>query len=167
MSTRMAIMNHGYIEQIGTPTEIYEFPQNRFTANFIGNTNMFTAAITEAEDSHTRFKSSEINCDFYAERPIDGLVGQTVYLAIRPEKIQIEKFRANLHTPISKPFNTLYGIIKDIAYHGGLSTYHVLLDNGQRMTATDFNIERDADHPTWEDRVVLTFDSANMMVLLS
>ena len=76
----------------------------------------------------------------------------------------ISKCHEETLTP--KP-NTLFGVVEDIAYLGGLSTYHVRLENGRRIKATDFNIERDADHPTWEDSVILTWDCSNMMVLTS
>lgn len=164
MSSRIAIMNNGWLEQVGPPNEIYEFPANRFTANFIGNTNMFRAELSDDQGDMVYFSSEEADCTFFVDRQIEAAEGQQVFLAIRPEKMQISKCHDETVTP--KP-NTLFGKIEDIAYLGGLSTYHVRLQTGERIKATDFNIERDADHPTWGDSVMLTWDCNNMMVLLS
>ncbi|MDE4947079.1 TOBE domain-containing protein, partial [Francisella tularensis subsp. holarctica] len=59
------------------------------------------------------------------------------------------------------------GIVEDIAYMGGLSTYPVRTANGNILKSTDFNIERTADHPSWDDEVYLTWESENIMVLYS
>lgn len=164
MSSRIAIMNNGYIEQVGTPNEVYEFPQNKFTADFIGTTNLFSATVVESECDYTTFDSTECNASLRVNRPIEALAGQELYLAVRPEKMQIIKKNGQATT---KDPNSFIGVVEDIAYLGGLSTYHVRLASGRKIKATDFNIERDADHPTWEDEVIVRFDDANLMVLLS
>lgn len=164
MSTRIAVMNNGYIEQVGTPNEVYEFPQNKFTADFIGTTNLFSAVVSKSEANHTYFQSPDSDCQFKIERPIEAPQGQALFLAVRPEKLQIQKTNGKI---ITDKTNLFTGVVEDIAYLGGLSTYHVRLADGKIIKATDFNIERDADHPTWEDEVLLKFDDANLMVLLS
>ena len=54
LSTRIAVMNRGQVVQVGTPSEIYEFPQNRFVADFIGTTNLFEGTVSGCEPGHHR-----------------------------------------------------------------------------------------------------------------
>jgi putrescine transport system ATP-binding protein len=166
MSTRIGIMNSGSLEQVGTPAEIYEFPKTRFAANFIGNTNMFTCHLHDNRDNEAFIDPDEVDCMFHVKQKVDGLVKQKLWVAIRPEKITISKQPPEDYRP-EQPVNCIRGIVKDIAYLGGLSTYHVALPNGMVVKATDFNIERNADHPTWDDPVYLYWEPQSMMVLNS
>ena len=164
MSDRIAIMNEGFLEQVGTPNEIYEFPNNTFTADFIGKTNLFECQITEVTQRKTVFRTPEIECDFMVNRVVEGIEDQPFWLAIRPEKMDISTEPPKNYTS-SDAENCLRGTVEDIAYLGGLSTYHVRLTNHKRIQVLDFNVDRKADRPTWEDTVYLTWDKAAMMVL--
>jgi len=166
MSTRIAVMNNGWLEQIGTPSEIYEFPVNRFAANFIGSTNMFEAKVLENEADNVRLRSSEARCDFHIDHAIQASEKQTLWLAIRPEKMFIELEMPKDYDE-KHPVNYLKGKVEDIAYLGGLSTYHVRLPSKKLVKATDFNIERKSNHPTWGDEVYLSWEPQNLMVLTS
>ena len=110
--------------------------------------------------------SNETKCSFKLDRRIDGVEAQQIWVGLRPEKISISKTPPENYNA-SQPVNTIVGKVKDIAYMGGLSTYHVESATGKRITATDFNVERNADHPTWEDTVYLTWEPENIMVLYS
>lgn len=166
MSTRIGIMNNGSLEQIGAPSEVYEYPQNRFTAEFIGTTNTFTCKVAMFGDHDMVVLSEEADCQFWVDRALDVSEGQTLWCAVRPEKIEVSKRPPDDYNP-AKPRNCLKGVVADIAYLGGVSTYHVKLPNGKVIKATDFNVERDAEHPTWEDTVYLSWDPASIMVLTS
>lgn len=166
MSDRIAIMNDGYLEQIGAPNEIYEFPNNRFTADFIGKTNMFECKITEIKGKKTFLSSSETKCDFELDRVIEGIEDQTLWLALRPEKIDISTEAPNNYDT-NNPINCIKGKVEDIAYLGGLSTYHIRLNDNKVIQALDFNVDRKADRPTWGDTVYLSWDKKSVMVLTS
>lgn len=166
MSNRIAIMSEGSLEQVGTPTEIYEFPRNRFTAEFIGKTNLFECRVKKTSPEDTFFESLEVNCEFHLSQGIEGTEGQTFWIAIRPEKIDISTMPPKEYSE-EKPRNCLKGKVQDIAYLGGLSTYHIRLDNGVRVQVLDFNVDRKTDHPNWEDTVYLTWGEQTMMVLSS
>lgn len=166
MSSRIAIMNKGALEQVGTPSQIYEFPNNRFTANFIGSTNMFEGTLVENEPDHAIIEPLELNCRFYVNHQVEGEVGQDIWVAVRPEKVEISKTAPDNFNP-EQPVNCMQGRVNQIAYLGGLSTYHVdvALPDHRVVKSTDFNIERKNDNPTWEDTVFLTWEPNNIMVL--
>jgi putrescine transport system ATP-binding protein len=169
MSSRIAIMNEGIMEQVGTPTQIYEFPNNRFAANFIGSTNMFEGRLIENEKDHATIQLLDAgleNCVFYVDHGVESQVGQDIWVAVRPEKVDISKTPPENYNP-ERPVNCIKGIVSQIAYLGGLSTYHVNLPNSHSVKATDFNIERKANNPTWEDTVYLSWEPNNIMVLTS
>src|SRR4029077_21117306 len=60
LSSRMGVMNHGQIVQVGTPSEIYEFPATRFVADFIGSGNMFEGRLIEDEPDYVRIRCEEL-----------------------------------------------------------------------------------------------------------
>lgn len=166
MSTRIAIMNNGTLEQVGPPTQIYEFPNNRFTANFIGSTNMVEGKIIENSSGSALIESSDPNILFKVDHGLEGDIDHDVWVAVRPEKVDI-----SLAPPPDydhkNPVNCVQGVVSQIAYLGGVSTYHVLLPNGAVWRATDFNVERKSDNPTWDDRVYLYWEPKTIMVLTS
>lgn len=169
MSTRLAIMNDGALEQVGTPNQVYEFPNNRFAANFIGSTNMFEGILAENEKDHALIKIMDKgceNCVFFVDHGVESQIDEDIWVAVRPEKVEISKTPPDNYNP-ERPVNCLKGIVSQIAYLGGLSTYHVTLAGGHVIKATDFNIERKADNPTWDDTVYLTWEPNNIMVLTS
>ena len=93
LSTRIAVMETGKFMQIGTPTEIYEFPESRLVANFIGNANMFEGRVTEDGVDHAVFHSKKPECDFHIDHGISIQTGRKAWVALRPEKIKISKER--------------------------------------------------------------------------
>ena len=164
MSSRIGVMSDGWLEQVSTPSEIYEFPKSRFVANFIGKSAIFEGQISELKQDFSIIKSVKENVSFRIEKNIDGVLDQQIWVALRPEKISISK-----HKPknFDSNINCIKGVVEDIAYLGGLSTFHVRTENGMIVKCTDFNVERNTSNPTWEDEVYLTWDSKNIMVLYS
>lgn len=166
MSTRIGIMSDGWLEQVSPPNEIYEFPKSRFVANFIGKSAIFEGYIETIADDYSVIVSEQTKSAFRLERVLEGVEGQQIWVGIRPEKIMISKEKPDDYNP-ENPVNCIVGRVKDIAYLGGLSTYHVVSQTGKLIKATDFNVERQADHPTWDDTVYLTWEEENVMVLYS
>src|SRR5262245_65946469 len=89
LASRIGVMNRGEIVQIGTPTEIYEFPQTKFVADFIGSVNMFEGQLIEDLPDSVRIKSDELGGVVYVDHGISSAPGATVWAAIRPETINI------------------------------------------------------------------------------
>jgi putrescine transport system ATP-binding protein len=159
MSSRMAVMNAGRIDQVATPGEVYEFPNSRYVAEFIGDVNLFEGRIEEATSSGARIAAADAGAIF-VDRAVEAPVGATVWLALRPEKVIVTK------EPPAVAHNALAGEVFDIAYLGNLSVYHVRLANGREVTATAANRERLVERPiTWGDRVWLSWAPSAGVVL--
>lgn len=162
MSTRMAVMEEGRIRQVGAPHDVYEFPNCRFVAEFIGSINFFSGFVVEEELDHVLIESPEIDCLIYAAHTGAVPVGSSVTFAIRPEKIMISL------TKPAYPRNWAQGIVREIAYLGDISIYYVELDSGKIVRATLPNLLRLADRNVkWDDIVYLFWRSENSIVLTS
>jgi putrescine transport system ATP-binding protein len=160
VSTRIAIMDRGRTVQVGTPGEIYEYPNSLYVAQFLGEVNVFEGRVVEAGKDHVCVRSAESGCDILADRGIDAVPGQEVYAAIRPEKIEITK------VPLADPsVNCMTGKVYDIGYLGSLSIYYVRLQSGATVKVTAAN--RSERPITWEDRVWLRWPASASVILLS
>jgi putrescine transport system ATP-binding protein len=164
LSTRIAVMDVGRFMQIGTPTEIYEFPSSRLVANFIGNANMFEGRILENGPDHVTVESKSPECQFYIDHGLSIQEGTKVWVALRPEKIQISKGAPASGTP-----NTIRGMVDDIGYLGGTSTYRVKIGGDRIVEITSQNQVRpkDGNPPIdWDEEVHLTWDASSSVVLI-
>jgi putrescine transport system ATP-binding protein len=160
MSTRMAVMNEGRIRQLGTPSELYEFPSSRFVAGFIGAVNQFEGrALNQAGDM------LQVHCDSTAGalhvRSQQAVApGSPLVVAVRPEKVRI-----GVELPPGD--NPLQGTVEEIAYLGDVSVYHLRIANGTRIEAQLTNRARRAVAPlTWGDRAWVNWDADDALVLL-
>jgi len=162
LSSRIAVMDQGKIRQIGTPTDIYEYPQSRFTANFIGSINIFEGVVKESRSESHVVQCEETRCDLIIDRDSSIHTGESIGVAIRPEKIHLSR-----EEPDNKDFNTLKGKVLDFGYIGNLSVYNVKLDSGKTVKVSSPNQNRYSKHRvTWDDIVYLTWEPANTVVLL-
>ncbi|WP_281855967.1 ABC transporter ATP-binding protein [Litoreibacter halocynthiae] len=139
LSSRIGVMTAGEIVQVGTPHEIYEFPQNRFVADFIGSVNVFEGRIKEDGEDHVIITSPDTGLDIYVPHGITGTVGQKLAIAVRPEKIEIGR------APLNDMKNSISGVVDEIAYMGNVTVYQVLLGSGKRVRVSQANRTRDAD----------------------
>jgi putrescine transport system ATP-binding protein len=155
LATRIGVMNQGEIAMIGEPTDIYEFPNSKFVAGFIGSVNMVEGVVTEDEPGHVRIRSAELGCDIYVGHGVDCAPDQILWWAIRPEKIQISRDKPKN----AFDANVTRGIVEDIGYLGDMSVYQVLLESGKRLRLTQTNTVRgNPDAITWDETVYLTWD---------
>jgi putrescine transport system ATP-binding protein len=162
LSSRIGVMNDGEIVQTGTPTEIYEFPNSRFVADFIGSVNVFEGHVVEDEADHVRIESEEAGCDLYIDHGVSTTSGAHVWVAVRPEKISIATEKRD------QDENCAAGVVDEIAYMGGLSIYYVILETGKKIRVTQPNLLRTStDRITWEDQVYLTWHPSSGVVLTS
>jgi putrescine transport system ATP-binding protein len=162
MAHRIAIMDAGWIRQLGTPDEIYEQPSCRFTAEFIGSVNLIEGKIQDDEKDFITISSPALQHLAYVGHGVTGFEGQDVALALRPEKIVV-----SAEEP-SQPYNKVRGIIEEIAYFGSHSVFHVRLANGTELLANLANSQRWASERfTWNDSVWLSWDDQAGVVLTS
>lgn len=162
MAHRIAVMDTGWIRQIGTPDEIYEQPNCRFTAEFIGSVNLFDGRIKDDHPEYVTIESPMLEHLLYIGHGITGFEGQEVSLAVRPEKIEVSKEEP------TQPNNKARGTIEDIAYFGSHSVYHVRLPTGAKVMANFANTQRWASERfTWNDTVWLSWNDDDGVVLTS
>lgn len=160
MSTRIGVMEEGRLRQIGTPTEIYEYPNSRYVADFVGDMNMFEGIVTEIEADHVCIHSEEVGCDIDVSHVSDVPLGATVAVAIRPEKIMLSKEKKR------DKRNTVTGVVNEIAYLGDMSIYHVLLETGKAVRVALSNQVRLSERPVdWDDEVYLSWHSDSGIIL--
>lgn len=161
LSTRMAVMDAGKFKQIGTPTEIYEFPESRFVADFIGSANVFEGRVTEDGADHVRVKTNV--AEVFIDHGQSVKVGSKIWVALRPEKIRITK----TDEPASGP-NQVSGVVDDIGYLGEMSIYKIELPNGQIVDITSPNSSRPMNRQhriTWGDKVNIAWEPSSVMLL--
>jgi putrescine transport system ATP-binding protein len=161
MSTRIGIMNEGYIEQVGTPREIYEFPGTRFVADFIGAANMFSGVIVRLDEQGATIQAPDIETEVEVAHAGAGVAGMPVTVMVRPEKVRISKT-----APTNQDTNRTEGTVVEIGYLGDMSTFHVRLGSGKVVRASQLNLHQDAEQKiTWEDRVHLSWHPSNAVML--
>jgi putrescine transport system ATP-binding protein len=171
LSTRMGVMNHGQIVQVGTPTDIYEFPATKFVADFIGSVNMFEGKLIEDEPDFVRIRSEELGGVIYVNHGISSPPDATVWAAIRPEKVYLSRQppspTSGTHQPeVGAGENVVQGVVKEIAYMGDMSIYLVQIASGKTVRVTIPNVARHADDRiTWDETVYLSWHAASPVVL--
>ena len=167
MATRIGVMSEGKILQIGKPAEIYETPNCRFVADFIGTVNMFEGTVEVDEADHVVIGSAD--CKHYVTHGITGTHGMQVQVAVRPEKISIQTQPvedAEREFPSEIGYNQVRGVIAEIAYLGNLTTYHVRLPSGLLLKVTHTNAARRGSAAmTWGDTVYLWWWGSDVVVL--
>lgn len=163
MASRIGIMEDGKLRQVGIPRDIYEFPNSRFVADFIGSVNLFEGIAIEDHPDHVIVQSPDLEVDFYVSDSATVPPGSNVTLAIRPEKVILST------DPIKgTKYNHTSGIVREIGYLGDVSIYHVELSTGKVVMATLPNLTRSQDRPvSWEDHVYLTWRPENAILLTS
>ncbi|MCB1801817.1 MAG: ABC transporter ATP-binding protein [Gammaproteobacteria bacterium] len=161
MSTRMAVMNEGRIRQIGTPSEIYEYPNNRFVAGFIGAVNQFDGRVVEHQGEELVVHCESAGSDLRVRTQQGVTSGTPVAIAVRPEKVRIS---AEQPPPEE---NTLSGTVEEIAYLGDVSVYHVRVEGGALIEAQLTNRARRAAAPlSWGDQAWICWSADDALVLL-
>ena len=163
LSTRIAVMNDGRLEQVGTPGEVYEYPVNRFVANFVGNVNLLEARVLEVVGDALWLDCPDLGGrlatlagELPGPRPDD-----TRWVALRPEKVLISK-----EAPAGDNLTVLRGIVHDLGYFGNLSVYRVELPTGRILQVSAQNRVRTARKTVeWDDEVFISWDIGSAIVL--
>ncbi|AAK25096.1 ABC transporter ATP-binding protein [Caulobacter vibrioides] len=171
LASRCAVMSKGLLQQVATPSDLYEFPNSRFVADFIGQVNLFEGVLAVDEPSHAVIKSPDLPVDIFLDHGVTGPRGGTVWAAIRPEKIELHK-KADDTPPnlgdAPKGTNAVEGVIKHEAYLGGSSTYEVEIAGGRRVKVQRSNLTRwDQEDFKLGETVWLCWHACSPAVLLS
>jgi putrescine transport system ATP-binding protein len=157
LGDRIGVMDQGRLIQVDAPRDLYEYPRNRFIAEFVGSVNLFEGEVIEDESDHVRLRSEALGGEIFVHHGMSCQLGQTVWLAVRPEKLRLtrEAPTAGLGPELG---GAAEGVVEDVAYMGGLTHYRIVLDTGFRVRVTVANRDRhDADAPRWEDRVWISW----------
>jgi putrescine transport system ATP-binding protein len=169
MATRIAVMSEGRILQVGPPGEIYETPNCRFVADFIGSVNLFNGSVAVDEPDHVIIDTPEGR--HYVTHGITGTVGMPVAVAVRPEKIALQTGAPTLEQRANASehgYNCVQGAIAAMAYFGNETLYHVRLDSGMEIKVSRTNAARHDDAALKRDqRVYAWWDGADVVVLTS
>ncbi len=159
VADRIAVMDHGRIVQTAPPTEIYERPQSRYVADFLGDINLVEATFAGTTKGTVSLETSQ-GGTLKTVGDVSATKGDVVWFAVRPEKLEISR------TKPASGDNLFFGEVWDIAYLGDQTAYRVKLDNGIFVKASVLNTRVDVDNPiTWEDRVWLSCAPDAAMVL--
>ena len=163
LATRIAVMDHGRVIQVGTPSEIYEFPQSRFIADFIGTTNLFEGTVTGIEPGRIRVNSPEAGGELLVDDLGRVTAGQRVWVALRPEKIRLSKL-----PPSGERINQLKGTVWELGYLGNRSTYRIKTSSGKVLSVLAQNDQRTSQWSIdWSDEVYLSWNANAAIVLQS
>ena len=156
MATRIAIMSDGQLRQVGTPSDVYDYPNSRFTAEFIGETNIFDGVVID-----DRADFSIVKCDGLENHVrIDHGLGvpndHEIWISIRPEDIDLHKEKPE-HLGAH---NWAQGTVKEIAYLGSFAIYHIKLANGRVVKSqvpAPYWYVRNITPPTWDETVYISW----------
>jgi len=159
VADRIAVMSRGRVVQVGVPAEIYEQPNSRYVAEFVGDVNLLEGRLTSSGPSGSVIASPAGR--LASTQRIDAVPGATVWVALRPEKLRLAA-----GPPGDVAENCVRGTVLDIGYLGSLSVYKVALDNGAVMKAAVANTTRLVEQPIGRnDRVWLSWTSQAGVVL--
>ncbi|MDZ7644879.1 MAG: ABC transporter ATP-binding protein [Woeseiaceae bacterium] len=161
LSSRIAVMNEGRFRQVDTPGTVYEYPEDRFVADFIGTINMFDGVVESCDDRTVTVRSPDAETPLQAMTERDFAVGDKLTLAVRPEKIYISK-----EAPDNEEDIRLEGIVEDLGYFGNLSLYRIRLPGGKIVQVSAQNRRRSAERTLeWDDRVIISWRPQSGVIL--
>jgi len=160
MADRIAIMDEGFIQQVGSPVDIYESPNNRMVAEFIGHVNIFESQITQDEEDHMELRCPDIDAPIYVGRGVSTRIDEkSMLFALRPEKTFISQEKP------AQAANWAKGTVDDIAYLGGHTVYYVKLGSGKIVQCILANTKRRDERPQWDETVYVYWtDDAGMVM---
>jgi len=160
VADHMVIFNHkGNVAQIGTPKQIYEFPNSPFVAQFVGKTNVFLGYLLCINQNY-KFSVPDLG-EFAIASPHEKFIhNQEAIMSVRPEKIFISK------EPVANFSNTLQGIVISIVYTGRSTLYEVALQNGMKLQVFEQNEEHfPQENIDYDDAVYLCWQKENALLL--
>jgi len=165
MAGRIGVMDAGRLEQVATPRELYEAPGSRWVAEFVGDVNLFEGQVEARENSRLAIATRDAGTVFVAE-PRQPVTRASVCVAIRPEKVKLSRRGPASDAVNAHAINRLEGVVTDVGYLGGLTTYKVKLDGGAVLRSSMANTARlDLDAYSPGQRVVAWFTPDDCVML--
>lgn len=162
MADRLAVMSEGQIVQYGTPHDVYEFPNSRFVASFIGSTNLFTGTIVVDEADHVQIESDDLSRPLFVNHGISEPLGMEVHVSIRPEHIRVQRDAPE------QDYNWAHGMVSHVAWMGSYASYQIRLDSGLVVVASVPSMMlAHADAPELDDEVFVSWAHDCATVLAS
>ena len=160
MADRVAVMSEGNIMQISSPAEVYEFPNCRFSAEFIGSTNMFEGHVVEDQPDHIFVETPDLARRMYISHGITGPLGMAVSVSVRPERVSLSR------TQPTTDYNWAPGVIADMAYMGSYTLFHVKLTSGKVIVANLSSSQLiELGSPAYNDDVFVSWAPTSGVVL--
>ena len=160
LSDRIAVMEEGEFVQIGTPNSIYEHPNSKFVADFIGNINMFDAKVISSDEQGLNITCKALGGDILMQNPSQAIHATDLSVALRPEKVIIDK-----QQPSNENIDYVSGVVEEFGYFGNLSIFRVRTAYGDIIQVSKQNRVRIEDTITWEDQVYLSWEPESLIVL--
>jgi len=163
LSSRVAVMNEGRFIQIGTPSQVYESPNNKFVADFFGTINFFNATVQNANQDSKVLRATLEKTGTELDAKFDGNIhtGDQITIAVRPEKISITK-----NNPEGENLTITKGVVEDLAYYGNRSIYRIRSQSGRIIQVSAQNFARSEQLALeWDDEVYLSWNSSCNVVL--
>jgi putrescine transport system ATP-binding protein len=165
MADRIGVMDSGRLEQVATPRQLYEAPNSRWIAEFVGDINMIEGRI-EQRLEHRWTVATRTAGTLVAAAPGQPTTKTTICVAIRPEKVKLSHRGPISDAVNARALNRLEGVVTDVNYLGGLTTYQIKLDAGAILRASLANTARlDIDAYGAGQRVVAWFAPDDCVVL--
>ena len=159
LADRLAVMDKGQVIQVGRPGDVYENPNSRFVAGFLGTVSLFQGRVQAVADGVVTLEVPDFASSVQVASPLAPTPGEALTLALRPEKVRLS--RARPEGP-----NAVPGTVRDLAYFGKDSLYRVTLPSGALISAHAVNAHRGgAAAPDWDDQVWIGFDPAAALLL--
>ncbi len=161
LSSRIVVMRDGRFIQCGTPKEIYEYPVNRYVADFFGAINLFEGTVSRVDGDLMKVDCVQVGATVGAKTADGVCAGARLALAVRPEKILITK-----EPPRREAAAVIKGVVWDLGYYGNLSIYRVKTESGAVVQVSAQNRVRSAERVLeWDDVVYLSWDVQSSVAL--
>lgn len=168
MADRVAVMSEGEIIQLGRPSEVYEFPNSRFSAQFIGTTNLFEGRVVEDESDHVSVETPDLVRPIYISHGITGPRGMAVAVSVRPERIQLSRSAPTDAQGDTASYNWSAGTVAQTAYLGAYTMCHVTTPAGKTIVANVASLELGRlGEPAIGESVFVSWDANAGVVLTS
>jgi spermidine/putrescine transport system ATP-binding protein len=173
MATRCGVMHRGRLQQVATPSDLYEYPANRFVADFIGSVNMFEGKLAVDDPGQALIRIDGLGSTIWVDHGVTGATDSTVWAALRPEKIELfhrdpDAAPPALATGTPQGANLLAGTVRHLSYLGSETVYEIDVGGDRIVKVLRSNVRRyeergfDYDQPVW-----LTWSPRSPAVLLS
>ncbi|WP_249148346.1 ABC transporter ATP-binding protein [Bradyrhizobium jicamae] len=165
MAGRIGVMDAGRLVQVATPRNLYEAPATRWIAEFVGDINLFNGQVVGREHSRLAVATSDAGTLAVSEL-WPPVTKEIVSVAIRPEKVKLSRRAPASDEGASHMINRLEGVVVDVNYLGGITTYKVKLESGALVRSSMANTARlDVDAYLAGQRVVAWFTADDCLVL--